>query len=56
MTTNVSQNTIETDEQYSLAKIMGIWASVTVPMGLVPWVIVPFLIPRVNVAPELLYL
>jgi len=38
----------EIGEQYSLAKILGIWASITLPMGLIHWVVSPTLIPRVN--------
>ena len=33
-------------EQYSLAKILGIWAVVALPMGLLAWVIAPAVIPR----------
>jgi membrane protease YdiL (CAAX protease family) len=33
-------------EQYSLAKILGIWAVVALPMGLLAWVIAPTVIPR----------
>ena len=36
----------EQSEQYSLAKILGIWAGVALPMGLLAWVIAPALIPR----------
>ena len=46
----------EHDEQYSLVKILTIWASVTVPMGLVFFVITPYLIPRVNIETGILYL
>ncbi len=44
------------DKQYSLTKILAIWASVTVPMGLILFVITPYLIPRVNIEPSILYL
>jgi len=44
------------ESQYSLKKILAIWASVTLPMGLIIWVITPFLIPRVDLNPGLLYL
>jgi hypothetical protein len=43
-------------EQYSLAKILGIWAAAALPMGLILWVITPFLIPRVDLNPGLLYI
>ena len=36
----------EQSEQYSLAKILGIWAGVALPMGLLAWVIAPAVIPR----------
>lgn len=62
MTTITSQKAVDmkeqigTGEQYSLTKILAIWASVALPMGLILWVIAPFLIPRVNMDPGLLYL
>lgn len=37
--------------QYGLGKILLIWAASALPMGLVVWVIVPFLIPRVDIVP-----
>jgi membrane protease YdiL (CAAX protease family) len=46
----------EMGEQYSLAKIMGIWASIALPMGLIHWVVGPILIPRVHMEPGFLYL
>ena len=46
---------VEVGEQYSLAKILGIWASVALPMGLIHWVVSPILIPRVNMFPGFLY-
>ncbi|MCP4396670.1 MAG: CPBP family intramembrane metalloprotease [bacterium] len=56
MSEHVSHNVPEADEQYSLTKILAIWASVAVPMGLITWVIIPFLIPRVAVKPGLIFL
>jgi len=35
-------------EQYSLWKILLIWALATVPMGLLAWVIYPTLVPRIK--------
>jgi membrane protease YdiL (CAAX protease family) len=32
-------------EQYSLAKILGIWALATVPMGILSWIVSPLLAP-----------
>jgi len=43
-------------QQYSLMGILGIWASVALPMGLIYWVVMPILIPRVNMEPGFLYL
>ena len=45
MTTITSQNTTETEEQYSLTKILGIWAAATLPMAILSWVIFPLLSP-----------
>ena len=46
----------ELGEQYSLAKILGIWSSVALPMGLIYWVVRPILTPRVDMEPGILYL
>jgi uncharacterized protein len=35
----------EMGEQYSLAKILGIWALATVPMGILSWIVFPALSP-----------
>src|SRR5688500_6702872 len=32
-------------EQYSLAKILGIWAFTAVPMGILGWIVFPLLAP-----------
>jgi hypothetical protein len=32
-------------EQYSLAKILGIWALAAVPMGILGWIVSPLLAP-----------
>jgi membrane protease YdiL (CAAX protease family) len=42
--------------QYTLTQMLGIWASVALPMGLIYWVVMPILIPRVDVSPGMLYL
>jgi len=34
MTANVSQEAVDTEEQYSLAKILGLWAATAIPAGL----------------------
>jgi membrane protease YdiL (CAAX protease family) len=38
-------------EQYSLAKILGIWALATVPMGILGWIVFPLLAPGVGSDP-----
>ena len=35
-------------EQYSLAKILGVWAAAALPMGLLAWVIEPTIIPHTS--------
>jgi membrane protease YdiL (CAAX protease family) len=55
MTTNASQEAVGAEEQYSLAKILGIWAVVALPMLLITYVIAPALIPRVNLNPGILF-
>jgi membrane protease YdiL (CAAX protease family) len=41
----------ETGEQYSLAKILGIWALAAIPMGILSWVVFPALSPDFNSDP-----
>jgi len=41
----VQEPTGRQSEQYSLAKILGIWALATVPMGILGWIVFPLLIP-----------
>ena len=43
--------TTQSNSQYSLAQILGIWAAAAVPMGLLAWVVFPALAPRVNLHP-----
>jgi membrane protease YdiL (CAAX protease family) len=43
-------------DQYTPWQILGIWASVALPMGLIHWVVTPILIPRVDIEPGFLYL
>ena len=38
-------------EQYSLAKILGIWVLATVPMGILGWIVFPLLAPDVGSNP-----
>ena len=42
------------DEQYSLTKILGIWALVALPMPVLAFVVAPALAPHVNISPLLL--
>ncbi len=42
-------------KQYSLTKILAIWASVTVPMGLLAWVVAPAIIPHTSLHPGLVH-
>jgi membrane protease YdiL (CAAX protease family) len=46
MTTNASPQAVGTKEQYSLAKILGLWAAVALPMGILGLVIYPALTPN----------
>ena len=55
MTANVSQKAVGTEEQYSLAKILGIWAIVSLPMALLTRVVVPALAPHVSIHPGILF-
>ena len=47
MTTNAPQKAVGTREQYSLARILGIWAAAAVPMGILGWVVAPALAPDI---------
>jgi membrane protease YdiL (CAAX protease family) len=42
-------------KQYSLKKILAIWASVTVPMFLLAWVVAPAIIPHTSLHPGLVH-
>jgi membrane protease YdiL (CAAX protease family) len=42
-------------KQYSLIKILAIWASVTIPMGLLAWVVAPAIIPHTSLHPGLVH-
>ena len=37
--------------QYSLAKVLGIWALATVPMGILGWIVSPLVAPDINSDP-----
>jgi hypothetical protein len=45
MTTNALQESKELEDQYSLVKILGIWALAAVPMGILSWIVFPALSP-----------
>ena len=51
-----AQRTDVADEQYSLTKILIIWAVVAAPMGFITWIAVPFLEPRLDVDPGFVFL
>ena len=44
----------QTNGQYSLAKILGLWVAVAAPMGLLAWVVFPALKDRVSMHPGIL--
>ena len=44
-----------TAAQYSLIKILGIWASVTVPMGVLAFVVAPAIVPHTSIHPGLVH-
>ena len=41
----------ESGDQYSLGKILGIWALAAVPMGILGWIVFPALSPDVESDP-----
>jgi membrane protease YdiL (CAAX protease family) len=49
----IDSTTNQSDSQYSLAKIIGIWAIVALPMPVVMFVIAPALIEHVNMRPSI---
>ena len=51
MTTNASPKVVGTEEQYSLAKILGLWAATALPLGFMGWVVFPALAPDWGVDP-----
>jgi membrane protease YdiL (CAAX protease family) len=51
MTTNVLPKASGTEEQYSLVKILGIWAAAAVPVGILGWMIFPAVAPNVETDP-----
>ncbi len=51
MTTNASQKAIGTEEQYSLTKILGIFATVTIPYFIMAWIVFPAISPDFEIDP-----
>ena len=51
MATNASQKAVGTEEQYSLAKILGIFAAVTIPYFIMAWVVFAALSPDFETDP-----
>lgn len=48
----MSNSTItQSNKQYSLAKILGIWAAAALPMAILSWVIYPALAPDLEANP-----
>jgi len=45
MTTYASGKAVAATDQYSLAKILGIWAAASLPMALLSWVVFPLVAP-----------
>jgi hypothetical protein len=46
-----NSTTTQSDSQYSLTKILGIWALAAVPMALLSWVVIPALAPDFKTDP-----
>ena len=46
-----SNGVTEKGEQYSLARILGIWALAAIPMGILSWILFPTLSPDFNSDP-----
>jgi membrane protease YdiL (CAAX protease family) len=43
---SASQKAAGTKDQYSLAKILGIWAAATLPMAILSWIVFPLMAPN----------
>src|SRR5512134_1371026 len=46
-----ANTSVETWEQYSLAKILGIWALAAIPMGIISWIVFPAFSPDSEMDP-----
>jgi membrane protease YdiL (CAAX protease family) len=51
MASSASDEAVGREEQYSLAKILGIWAAAAVPMAILSWIAFPALAPDFGVDP-----
>lgn len=51
----LSGHSCPSNVQYSLTVIFAIWISVTIPMGLLAWVVAPLLIPHTSIHPGIVY-
>jgi hypothetical protein len=51
MTTNASQRAVGTQDQYSLVKILGIWAAATLPTAILSWIVFPLMAPGIESDP-----
>lgn len=47
--------TDETLRPYSLPQLLGLWAAVSIPMGLLAWVVAPFLQDRLPIHPGITF-
>jgi hypothetical protein len=43
--TSAAQKAVGTKDQYSLARILGIWAAATLPMAILSWIVFPAMAP-----------
>jgi membrane protease YdiL (CAAX protease family) len=51
MATQAPQITVDTENQYSLIKILGIWAAATLPMSFFSWIVFPLIAPNFDSDP-----
>jgi membrane protease YdiL (CAAX protease family) len=48
---SIAWNTVQEENQYSLAKILGIWVAAALPMGILSWLVYPALAPDFETDP-----
>ncbi len=46
---------VDSSAQYSLPKILGIWASVTAPMAVLAFVVAPAIMPHTSLHPGIVH-